>query len=57
MLRFFGDRLASFEADDESDREGIVAGWIAQQSTSWGTSAIVLGMTFGAMVLFALSRA
>ena len=56
LTRFLGETLSQFEARDGTDREDIVADWLAAQSTSWIATAIVLGTTFAAMVLFALSR-
>jgi hypothetical protein len=57
VLQFLVDHVASIDARGEPDREQRIASWIARQSTSWITSAIVLGSTFCAMLLFALSRA
>jgi hypothetical protein len=57
VLQSLVDRVASVDASDESDREQLIASWIARQTTSWITSAIVLGSTFCAMLLLALSRA
>ncbi len=57
MLRLIGERLLRFEAGDAADSEDIAANWIVGESMSWVATAIVLGTTFAAMVLFALSRA
>jgi hypothetical protein len=57
VLQSLVDRVASFDTSDEPDREHLIALWIARQTTSWITAAIVLGSTFCAMLLLALSRA
>jgi len=57
MRGWIGERLWSFELRGRNDLEERVASWIArQESTSWIISAMVLGTSFVAMVLFAVSR-
>jgi hypothetical protein len=57
MLRILEDRFAWLAADRRSDREEAVAAKIAEEATSSVAAAIILGTTFAAMVLFALSHA
>lgn len=57
MRGLLSERPWSFESRDRNDLEERVANWMARQEpTSWVVSSIVLGTTFMAMVLFALTR-
>jgi len=57
ILDRLGEKLWSFELRDGNDLEERVASWIArQESSSWIISIVVLGSSFAAMVLFAVSR-
>ncbi len=57
MREWLGERLSSLELRNGNDLEERVASWIArQESSSWIISIMVLGSSFAAMVLFAISR-
>lgn len=57
MREWLGEKLWSFELRDGNDLEARVASWIAkQESSSWIIAIMVLGSSFLAMVLFAISR-